>query len=83
VHSPLDTPLSVGGGTAVPVVFELCKHCPFGHTFALVGDALELGEWDVSKALRLEVRLGGGGMEKGGSNCLLASGSTAQHCVAC
>lgn len=47
------------GGTAVPVVFELCKHCAFGHTFALVGDAPELGEWDVTKALRLEVRRDG------------------------
>jgi hypothetical protein len=42
--------------TLVPVVFELTKHCPFGQAFALVGDDPHLGEWDVSKALRLEVR---------------------------
>lgn len=43
----------------MPVVFELTKHCPFGHAFALVGDDPHLGEWDVSKALRLEVSRGG------------------------
>lgn len=37
-------------------MFELAKHCPFGHAFALIGDAPQLGQWDVSQALKLEVR---------------------------
>jgi len=49
-------PRTGDSGTLVPVVFELAKHCPFGHAFALIGDAPQLGQWDVSQALKLEVR---------------------------
>lgn len=42
--------------TQVPVVFELGKHCTFGHSFAIVGETPELGEWDTTKAARMEVR---------------------------
>lgn len=39
----------------VPVVFELGKHCTFGHSFAVVGDAPELGEWDTDKSAPMQV----------------------------
>eukprot|EP00775_Hariotina_reticulata_P006469 gene6469-6697_t len=38
----------------VPIVFELGKHCTFGHTFAIVGDIRELGKWDPCKAVKLK-----------------------------
>lgn len=41
--------------THVPVIFELGKHCTFGHSFAVVGDAPELGAWDTGKAAQMEV----------------------------
>jgi hypothetical protein len=40
--------------THVPVVFELGKHCTFGHSFAVVGDAPELGKWDTSKSINMQ-----------------------------
>lgn len=39
----------------VPVVFELGKHCTFGHVFAIVGSSRELGNWDPNKAVKLKV----------------------------
>lgn len=40
----------------VPVVLALGKHCQFGHSFGLVGETPELGAWDTSKVLHMEVR---------------------------
>lgn len=42
----------------VPVEFTLGHHCQFGERFALVGDCEALGEWDPSRALKLEWRDG-------------------------
>eukprot|EP00879_Flechtneria_rotunda_P003248 GHRR01003472.1.p1 GENE.GHRR01003472.1~~GHRR01003472.1.p1 ORF type:complete len:905 (+),score=298.55 GHRR01003472.1:335-3049(+) len=49
-------PVSVpaDGPSYAPIVFELGKHCKFGHCFGIVGNVPELGEWDASKAVRLE-----------------------------
>lgn len=60
----------------VPVVFALTKHCPFGQSLALVGDAPQLGGWDVAAALRLEVSVArGSGVDssKGYSGCILGN----------
>ena len=40
----------------VPVVFELGKHCAFGNSFAITGEAPGLGAWDPQHAARMEVR---------------------------
>lgn len=40
----------------VPVVFELGKHCAFGNSFAITGEAPGLGAWDPAHAARMEVR---------------------------
>lgn len=39
----------------VPVLFRVAKrHVPFGQQFAVVGSVKELGEWDATKAVKLE-----------------------------
>ncbi|WIA09999.1 hypothetical protein OEZ85_010211 [Tetradesmus obliquus] len=38
----------------VPVVFELGKHCAFGNSFAITGEAPGLGAWDPAHAARME-----------------------------
>jgi hypothetical protein len=46
--------MAQGGG--VPVVFELGKHCSFGNSFAIIGEAPSLGAWDPRHAAKMEVR---------------------------
>jgi hypothetical protein len=51
-------PASAGGvaqGGRVPVVFELGKHCSFGNSFAIIGEAPGLGAWDPQHAAKMEV----------------------------
>lgn len=88
LHAPAGGP---SDATLVPVTFELSKHCPFGQALAILGDAPALGEWDVTRALRLEVsvcwwgtlRAGGegGGRVAGGLSAQQPIAAVPRHCT--
>uniref|UniRef100_A0A383W2G5 CBM20 domain-containing protein n=1 Tax=Tetradesmus obliquus TaxID=3088 RepID=A0A383W2G5_TETOB len=56
-HEPTCDVCDAAAGLArggVPVVFELGKHCAFGNSFAITGEAPGLGAWDPQHAARME-----------------------------